>query len=208
MIAAAGPAPPAPPVVPKAAIKRPAVASLPGQSSAKKQGLDEKLLITPVMTQAIFRDEKDREKLTVVITMPANITHKSQLRVEFTGNSNGGRLIVWVPRGGLSNNMVLLNKGYARMPGLTQKAADQAQFALEAELMDRREKKKDIIHDPYGIILKRAVDPHKTPMYSVYKTDADGDTVCCIVMEIPALKNAYDEDEIGSDAAEYLNLDD
>jgi hypothetical protein len=109
-------------------------------ASAKKTALDVNNLITPVMTQAVFHDDSSREKLTCVITMPANVTHKSQLKVEFVTSSNGARMIVWVPQGGLVNNMDKLNKGYAGMPSLSQKTADFAMRALEDKLMVLREK--------------------------------------------------------------------
>jgi hypothetical protein len=156
------------------------------------------------MTQAIFRDDNSREKLTVVITMPANVTHKSQLKVEFVGSSNGARMIVWVPRGGLSNNMDRLNKGYAGMPGLSQKTADFATSSLEDKLMVRCGQKKDIIQDPYGIVLDKACDPLKQPTVSVYKLQGDGDTVCCMVMDL-LTKNDYDAEDVGRDKAEYLD---
>jgi hypothetical protein len=39
---------------------------------------------------------------------------------------------------------------------------------------------------------------------SVYKLQADGDMVCCIVMELP-VKNDYDAEDDGRDKAEYLD---
>jgi hypothetical protein len=97
------------------------------------------------------------------------------------------------PRGGLSNNMDRLNKGYAGMPGLSQKTADFAMRALEDKLMVRRDQKKDIIQDPL-----------KQPTVSVYKLQADGDTVCCMVMDLPT-KNDYNAEDVGRDEAEYLD---
>jgi hypothetical protein len=101
--AAAMPAPavlelPDPPLPPVAFInaKRPAPPPT-TLASANKTALEVKNLIMPVMMQAVFRNDNSHEKLTCVITMPANVTHKSQLKVEFVGASNGARMVVWVP---------------------------------------------------------------------------------------------------------------
>jgi hypothetical protein len=69
-VALASPGAPLPPVV-FINQKRPSPSPVAApQPPAKKPALDVKNLITPVMTQAIFRDNNSREKLTVVITMP------------------------------------------------------------------------------------------------------------------------------------------
>jgi hypothetical protein len=72
-----------PPVVPAA--KHAAANPLPALTPAKKHaGVDlTKFIVLGVVTQALFTDDQSRDNLAVVVTMPANVTHRNQLTVNF-----------------------------------------------------------------------------------------------------------------------------
>jgi hypothetical protein len=90
--------------------------NIPMQASAKKPDLETKNVVTSVVTQAVCSDSNSREKLTVVVTMPSKVIHKSQLTVEFVSSSNGAKILC----GFHKDNMDKLNKGVAGMSGLNQ----------------------------------------------------------------------------------------
>jgi hypothetical protein len=175
----------APPVV-LAAAKRAAAASVPTITPAKKPTPETKFMVSGVVTQALYTDDESRDRLVLVVTMPANVTDANQLTVIFCPASNGAKLIFGVPRGRLANNMDQLMKGIATMPGFRKIDAWSASRALENTLKCRRVCIDKVIIDNYSITLDKAVDPSKIPDLHVFKSNDDGDTVCIIALDVPA----------------------
>jgi hypothetical protein len=163
----------APPVVPAAA-KRAAAASIPTITPAKKPTPEAKFMVSGVVTQALYTDDQKRDRLVVVVTMPANVTDANQLTV-FCPASNGAKLILGVPRGVLANNMEKLMKGIASMPGFSRIDAWSASNALENALKCRRVRIDEVIIDNFVITLDKTVDPTKLPDLHVFKSQDDGD---------------------------------
>jgi hypothetical protein len=180
MMDAIMPAPGVAPAPKRVAAKPPAV------TPAKKQTMESRFTVSGVVTQAVYSDEQSRERLAVVMTMPANVTHGNQPTVTFVSSSNGASILVQIPRGRLANNMDKLLKGIATMPGFTKM---DASFATD-KLKLRRENIDETIIDSYYIILDKACDPLKKPDLTVFRSNEDGDTVCVIVLDVPA-KNDY-----------------
>jgi hypothetical protein len=190
---------PKPIVVP--APKRVATVPPPAVTPAnKKQTLETtKFMVSGVVTQALYTDDQSRERLVIVVTLPANVTNSNQLTVNFVPSSNGARILLWVPRGRLANNMDKLFKGIATMPGFTKTDASVVTRALADKLKLRRENNEETIIDPIGIILDKACDPNKKPNLAVFKSKEDGDTVCVIVLDVLA-KNDYGQRNTGGEA--------
>jgi hypothetical protein len=187
-----------------AAAKRPSPTSAGTVTAlAKKQAVEEQNnVVTGVVTQAVRLDSKSVERVAVVVTMPGNITNKSQISVDFVTGSNGAKIHVFVPRGKLSNHMSRLTKGIAGMPGLDRMDATHLTHALCEKLRDRRETIDELIIDPIGITLEKACDPKKKPLISVVKFP-DGDTVAVILLEVPS-RNDYGKCEKGNGDAVML----
>jgi hypothetical protein len=123
----------APPVVPAAA-KRAAAASIPTITPAKKQTPETKFMVSGVVTQALYTDDKSRDWLVLVVTMPVNVTDANQLTVTFCPVINGAEITLGVPRGRLANNMDKLMKGIASMPGFSKRRLECV--ASDGELID------------------------------------------------------------------------
>jgi hypothetical protein len=163
---------------------------------------EQKNVVTGVVTQAVRLDSKSVERMAVVVSMPGNITNKSQISVEFVSGSNSARIHVFVPRGKLANNMSRLTKGITGMPGMEQMDANYLTQALEKKLRERCESIDGLIIDPIGILLDKACDPKKKPLITVFKA-LDGDTVAVILLEVPS-KNDYGKRENGNGDAVML----
>jgi hypothetical protein len=131
-------------------------------ASAKKQAVEQpKNVVTGVVTQAVSLDSKLVERVAVVVTMPGNITNKSQISVEFVAGSNGAKVNVYVPRGKLANNMDRLKKGIAGLSGLDLMDAAHITRPLETKLIYQQENIDELIVDVIGITLDKACNPQK-----------------------------------------------
>ena len=113
-------------VVPNNDAKRPAI-NQQRKEKAKKQANAVCKDIQPIVTQGLGRNVQAQEKLTVLVTLPGNITDKSQLHIEFDEASNGGILVLYAPRGIMSTNMDKVQIVMASMPGLDKHAAQEPQ---------------------------------------------------------------------------------
>jgi hypothetical protein len=173
-----------------AACKRPAPpVVVPLTASAKKQAVEQpNNVVTGVVTQAVSLDSKSVERVAVVVSMPGNITNKSQISVELAAGSNGAKINVYVPRGKLANNMGRLKKGIAGLFGLDIMDAAHIMRALETKLMGRRENIDKLIVDVIAITLDKACDPQKKALVTVFKA-LDGDTVAVLLLEVPSKKD-------------------
>jgi hypothetical protein len=191
------------------ASKRPASSQQTRQAKAKKQALlatnkNNDNDFQPVVTQVFGCDSKSREKMVVWVTMPGNIYDTSQLTVELVKSSNGGQLVLYVPRGQVSSNMDLVNKGLADLPDWNQKDADLFTRYLENKMMMKRRHKSDTIEDRVCIVLEKACDPNKRPTVTLFKTK-DGDTACCINMDVPTIMNEYCTKDVGGGEAVMID---
>ena len=143
-------------------------------------------VITPVATQAMARNSNSREKLTVVVTMPANIFELSQLTIEFA-NEAGSALTIWVPRGHASSNMDKLKTVFGHL--LEDMDAAFMAHALETTMMEYRRNKAETVYDAYHIDLVKPCDTNKMPMAAICRSKDDGDVACVIVLDIPSVND-------------------
>jgi hypothetical protein len=143
------------------------------------------------ITQGLGRNAQSQEKLSVLVTLPGNITDKSQLIIEFDEASNGGILVIYAPRGIMSTNMDKVQLVMASMPGCDKQDALLLVQPLEAKLMMQRKNRNIEITDKFIVVLDKACDPHKTPIATVCRSKDDGDTVCLIIMDVPS-NNDYE----------------
>jgi hypothetical protein len=181
---------------------------VPLSASAKKQAVEQpKNVVTGVVTQAVSLDSKSVERVACVVTMPGNITNKSQISVEFAAGSNGAKINVYVPRGKVANNMDRLKKGIALMSGLDLMDAAHITRSLETKLMSRRENIDELIVDVISITLDKACDPQKKALVTVFKAP-DGDTVAVLLMEVPSKKDYGKRDKDNGDAIMLADEDD
>jgi hypothetical protein len=192
-----------------AACKRPAPpVVVPLTASAKKQAVEQpNNVVTGVVTQAVSLDSKSVERVAVVVSMPGNITNKSQISVELAAGSNGAKINVYVPRGKLANNMGRLKKGIAGLFGLDIMDAAHIMRALETKLMGRRENIDKLIVDVIAITLDKACDPQKKALVTVFKA-LDGDTVAVLLLEVPSKKDYGKRDKDNGDAIMLEDEDD
>jgi hypothetical protein len=173
-----------------ASCKRPAPPGVvPLTALAKKQAVEQpNNVVTGVVTQAVSLDSKSVKHVACVVTMPGNITNKTQISVEFAAGSNGAKINVYVPRGKLANNMDRLKKGLATLSGLDLMDAVHITCALEMKLMNRRENIDELIVDVFSITLDKACDPQKNALDTVFKAP-DGNTVAVLLLEVPWKKD-------------------
>lgn len=160
---------------------------------AKKQALEAKNdAVEPVVVQV---DDKFREKLVLVVALPGNISESSQISVEFADGSNGSILIIWVPRGKAISDMDKVRAVLNSMgdKGITPEDAIFFSHALENRMMSKRRHIHDTVIDPFTISLDKACDISKHPIVALYQSKEDGDTACCIVLDVPMNRPSYVE---------------
>jgi hypothetical protein len=80
-------------IVAKVDAKRPAI-NQQQKEKTKQQANAVSKGFQPVVTQGLGRNAQSQEKLSVLVTLPANITDKSQLIIEFDEASNGSILVI------------------------------------------------------------------------------------------------------------------
>jgi hypothetical protein len=144
-----GPAPGNPPAPAQAAAK-PATAKRPPvaaqvQESQKKQAVEGKLApFKAVMNQTVVTDTKQCKKVIMTLALPPNVHALSEISVDFAPGSNGGGLLMWVPRGMVNSNTDKLLSVFAKLErkGVTPGDAILFTQALETKLMEKRKQKK------------------------------------------------------------------
>jgi hypothetical protein len=174
---------------PQSSAKRPAASPVDNsQVSAKKQApsLLQTAVITPVVVQAIARDSTSRQKLSLVVAMPANIIELGQLTIEFADEA-GLALTIQVPRGLANSNMDKVKTAFSHLVS-DMDAAFMAQ-ALETKMMECRRSKAELVYDTYHIDLEVACDINKLPMAALCRAKDDGDIACCIILDVPSINH-------------------
>jgi hypothetical protein len=127
-----------PPSASNVAKRLPAAADF--QEAQMKQAVDGKLKpFTPVVNQTVVTNSMCCKKVIMMVALPGNVMSRELIIVEYAPGSNGGGLLIWIPRRQVTSNTDKLKVVLSKIgnKGVTESNAILFAQALEAKLMDK-----------------------------------------------------------------------